>query len=259
LSVWFSRLPWRPGGGPRGDLNIAQPRPPRPEAAFTLVYYAITDWAALRLRPGQRKLPRLLSWLGLGDCLALVVSLPITALIAAAAALGIAVAGRLPRRRLDRPHAPVLRSTGLASVNESVVAYLAREGSNPHGLWARPCLSSTGRVCGRPAASAPGIIRGFTTATDDPNASEFGLHPKAHPAGGRVPCMAVISYVGRCCVCGRAQGYRVAVSQPRCDAHAGPWSSGVAVTFAITDRFTDRLAGLPLATAASRRAVDWNS
>jgi len=41
-------------------------------SAFSvLIYYAITNWAALRLSPQERFLPRPFAWLGLGACLIL--------------------------------------------------------------------------------------------------------------------------------------------------------------------------------------------
>lgn len=55
-------------------------------SAFTvLVYYALTNWAALRLPRHLRLYPRFVSWLGLGGCLFLTPFLPLTVWLAGAA------------------------------------------------------------------------------------------------------------------------------------------------------------------------------
>jgi basic amino acid/polyamine antiporter, APA family len=64
-------------------------------AVFTLVYYSVTNGAAIRLTNDQRTLPRALSWIGLGGCLALLISLPLMALAAAGAALLLALGVRV--------------------------------------------------------------------------------------------------------------------------------------------------------------------
>ena len=64
-------------------------------SAFSvLLYYAITNAAALRLRPDERRWPRWLAWAGLGSCLLLAASLPWQTIILGVGALAIAMLGR---------------------------------------------------------------------------------------------------------------------------------------------------------------------
>jgi APA family basic amino acid/polyamine antiporter len=46
-----------------------------------LSYYAVTNASALRLTSAQRRWPRWLSWLGLGGCLVLALTLPIESVV----------------------------------------------------------------------------------------------------------------------------------------------------------------------------------
>jgi APA family basic amino acid/polyamine antiporter len=59
-----------------------------------LLYYAITNAAALRLRPEERRWPRWLAWAGLVSCLLLAASLPWQTIALGVAALVIAMLGR---------------------------------------------------------------------------------------------------------------------------------------------------------------------
>ena len=59
-----------------------------------LLYYAITNAAALRLRPEERRWPRWLAWAGLVSCLLLAASLPWRTIALGVAALVIAMLGR---------------------------------------------------------------------------------------------------------------------------------------------------------------------
>lgn len=59
-----------------------------------LVYYAVANAAAYTQDPAHRRWPRPLNVVGLGACVVLVVSLPLTAVIAGAAVLVAGVAGR---------------------------------------------------------------------------------------------------------------------------------------------------------------------
>jgi APA family basic amino acid/polyamine antiporter len=64
-------------------------------SAFSvLLYYAITNAAALRLRPDERRWPRWLAWAGLASCLVLAASLPWQTIALGVAALAIAMVGR---------------------------------------------------------------------------------------------------------------------------------------------------------------------
>ncbi|HOG48605.1 MAG TPA: amino acid permease, partial [Anaerolineae bacterium] len=58
----------------------------------TLVYYAVTNWAALRLARGQRLYPRVVPIAGLIGTVALAGSLPLQPLIVLAAVLAIGLA-----------------------------------------------------------------------------------------------------------------------------------------------------------------------
>jgi len=62
-------------------------------ACSVLVYYAITNAAALRLPRDLRRWPRWTSWLGLGGCLALAVNLPPTQVFVTAGVLVAALLG----------------------------------------------------------------------------------------------------------------------------------------------------------------------
>jgi APA family basic amino acid/polyamine antiporter len=59
-----------------------------------LLYYAITNAAALRLLPEERRWPRWLAWAGLVSCLLLAASLPWQTIALGVAALVIAMLGR---------------------------------------------------------------------------------------------------------------------------------------------------------------------
>jgi APA family basic amino acid/polyamine antiporter len=73
-------------------------------SAFTvLVYYAFTNWAALRLPRADRRYPRSLSWLGLTGCLALAVFVDWRYIAAGLAILLIGLLWRWAVRRLWPP------------------------------------------------------------------------------------------------------------------------------------------------------------
>ena len=59
-----------------------------------LVYYAVTNLAALRQPAAQRRWPRVLNVFGLVGCLTLVATLPAVALIGGLAVLAVGVLGR---------------------------------------------------------------------------------------------------------------------------------------------------------------------
>ena len=61
-------------------------------AAGVLIYYALTNLAALRLAPEHRRFPRVISWLGLIICVGLIPSLDSQSLYLAAT-LVICIAG----------------------------------------------------------------------------------------------------------------------------------------------------------------------
>ena len=64
-------------------------------SAFTvLVYYAITNMAALRLPASDRRYPRLFSWLGLGGCLGLAFWVDVNVWLAGLAVLALGIAWR---------------------------------------------------------------------------------------------------------------------------------------------------------------------
>ncbi|MCW2631394.1 MAG: amino acid permease-associated region, partial [Pseudonocardia sp.] len=69
-------------------------------ACSVLVYYAVINAAALRLRPAERHWPRWTAWLGLALCLALAVLLPLQSVLITAGvlAVGFAVTTLLGRR-----------------------------------------------------------------------------------------------------------------------------------------------------------------
>lgn len=68
-----------------------------------LVYYAIANAAAVTLPAQQRRWPRGLHILGIAGCAVLILTLPITALIAGIAVLVLGVVGRLVLHRPSQP------------------------------------------------------------------------------------------------------------------------------------------------------------
>ena len=68
-----------------------------------LVYYAVANAAALRQPAEQRRWPRALQVLGLVGCLALVATLPRTAVAGGLVVLGVGLVGRALALRLRRP------------------------------------------------------------------------------------------------------------------------------------------------------------
>jgi APA family basic amino acid/polyamine antiporter len=64
-----------------------------------LVYYAVANASAYTQSPERRRWPRALNVAGLGGCLVLVATLPVSAVAAGLAVLGIGVAGRAAVRR----------------------------------------------------------------------------------------------------------------------------------------------------------------
>jgi APA family basic amino acid/polyamine antiporter len=72
-------------------------------SAFSvLLYYAITNAAALRLRPDERRWPRWLAWAGLASCLLLAASLPWQTVVLGITALAIAMISRAVVRAVVR-------------------------------------------------------------------------------------------------------------------------------------------------------------
>ena len=72
-------------------------------SAFTvLVYYALTNAAALRLAPERRRYPRGVSWAGLVGCIALACFVPRGVWAAGLAMLGVGLVGHWAARRLRR-------------------------------------------------------------------------------------------------------------------------------------------------------------
>ncbi|MFW6204595.1 MAG: APC family permease, partial [Actinomycetota bacterium] len=72
-------------------------------SAFTvLLYYAVTNAAALRLRREERLWPRWLAWAGLASCLLLAASLPWRTIVLGVAALVISMGARAAVRRWRR-------------------------------------------------------------------------------------------------------------------------------------------------------------
>ena len=70
-------------------------------SAFSvLLYYAITNASALRLRPDERKWPRWLAWAGLASCLLLAASLPWQTIALGVAALATAMLSRAAVSRI---------------------------------------------------------------------------------------------------------------------------------------------------------------
>jgi APA family basic amino acid/polyamine antiporter len=70
--------------------------------AAVLTYYAITNAAALRLRPDERRWPRFLAVLGLTGCAALALALPWRIVVSGTAALAAGAVVRLVILRLGR-------------------------------------------------------------------------------------------------------------------------------------------------------------
>ena len=60
-----------------------------------LLYYAVANLSALRQPAEQRRWPRAVNVLGLVGCLTLVVTLPVTSLVAGLGVLTVGVLGRL--------------------------------------------------------------------------------------------------------------------------------------------------------------------
>ena len=71
-----------------------------------LGYYAITNAAALRLRPEERRSPRLLPAVGLAGCLLLALSLPGASVLSGAAVLAVGAAVGAVRRHRRPPYGP---------------------------------------------------------------------------------------------------------------------------------------------------------
>lgn len=69
-------------------------------AVTVLIYYSITNWAALRLPDAERRYPRWIAWSGLASCLALAVWVDVGAWLATIVVLaaGFALRGFLSRR-----------------------------------------------------------------------------------------------------------------------------------------------------------------
>jgi len=67
-----------------------------------LGYYAITNTAALRLRPDERRAPRAVATGGLAGCLLLALSLPVESVLSGAAVLAAGVIAGVVRRRARR-------------------------------------------------------------------------------------------------------------------------------------------------------------
>ena len=72
-------------------------------STLVLVYYAVANAAALTLRPAERRWPRWLAGAGLAGCLLLAASLPVSSVLAGAAALGIGAAVWVVRRGRRQP------------------------------------------------------------------------------------------------------------------------------------------------------------
>jgi APA family basic amino acid/polyamine antiporter len=84
-------------------------------AFAVLLYYAVTNAAALRLAKHERRGPRALAWAGLVSCLALAASLPWqTIVVGVAAAPGEAAA--------RTPGPPPLRTTAPASASSRPIS-----------------------------------------------------------------------------------------------------------------------------------------
>jgi len=75
-------------------------------SAGVLVYYTIANAAALTQLAEQRRWPRALHILGMAGCAALIVTLPVTALLAGLAVFAVGLASRLLLRRRRPDHNP---------------------------------------------------------------------------------------------------------------------------------------------------------
>lgn len=73
-------------------------------SAAVLVYYAVTNAAALTLPPAQRRWPRPVAMLGLVGCLVLASNLPAASLGTGVGILVAGVLGRLVLRRIRQPN-----------------------------------------------------------------------------------------------------------------------------------------------------------
>jgi len=70
-------------------------------SAFTvLVYYALTNLAALRLPPGQRLYPRWVSWAGLAACLSLAPFVEVRVWLGGLGLIGVGLAWHFARRAI---------------------------------------------------------------------------------------------------------------------------------------------------------------
>ena len=68
-------------------------------SSFTVLgYYAVTNAAALTLRPEQRRLPRAVPAVGLLGCVVLALTLPLPSVVAGGAVLGLGALVHLVRR-----------------------------------------------------------------------------------------------------------------------------------------------------------------
>ena len=68
-------------------------------SSFTVLgYYAVTNAAALTLRPQQRRLPRAVPAVGLLGCVVLALTLPLSSVVAGSAVLGLGALAHLVRR-----------------------------------------------------------------------------------------------------------------------------------------------------------------
>jgi APA family basic amino acid/polyamine antiporter len=72
-----------------------------------LIYYAVTNAAALTLTERPWQAPKVLNWLGLAGCLVLAFTLPLSSVLTMTAVLAVGLLGRavLKPGRRRRPHA----------------------------------------------------------------------------------------------------------------------------------------------------------
>lgn len=105
LPVWFAHIDGRRSLPLRAELTVALVvialvlvfdlrSALAVSGVAVLTYYAITNAAALTLRPDQRRWPRALAIAGLIGCVVLAVTLPLSAVIAGAAVLAVGVVVR---------------------------------------------------------------------------------------------------------------------------------------------------------------------